>query len=379
MTTSGKSGNNTLAVEIVTTLDRFSALAQEWEKLIDDAHIPHPFLSYAWLRTWWECFAQESDELRIILVRVEGRLVGAAPLALRRVRMYGVPVRTLESIYNDHTPRCEFPVCGDRYEQVYPLLWRALVEMPCDVIILKQFPAQSSTLAAVQAEATVAGWHCKTAPGATSPFILLERDPQSVLGRLSSRERYNLRKRLKDLRALGEVEFEQVSDPEQLAPALQDGLEIEAAAWKGQAGTAIASDPSVKEFYCKLAQRSAESGWLRLLFLTLDGRRISFAYVLDYRQTVFGVKVGYDPQYRKFAPGHALLSMTLQEACERGLTEYDLLGDDDPYKRIWTDQARTHTWLFVFRPNVMGTLLHALKFQLVPLGKRLRQLVTRRP
>jgi CelD/BcsL family acetyltransferase involved in cellulose biosynthesis len=361
-----------LQAEVLTTLDSFIDLRQEWEVLIDEAQIPHPFLSHVWLRSWWESFGTESGELRIIVIREDGHLVAAAPLVLRRTRLFGIPVRTLESIYNAHTPRFEFPLCTEHQAEVYALLWKTMAGISCDAIILKQFPEGTGALKSLQNSADAAGWFSGKAQGARQPYIVFDEDPQSLLRQVKSKQRYNLRSRLKSLSRLGEVQLEQITEPAQIEAALRDGLELEAAAWKGEAGTAIASDPHVESFYSQLAYGMAELGCLRLLFLKLDGRRIAFDYIIGDGKTAFGIKIGYDPQYRTYAPGHTLTWLGLQDACERGYTEYDFLGDDDPWKLAWTRDIRLHTWLFLFRPGARGWLLNTLKFRLVPLSKQLR-------
>src|SRR5690606_558833 len=145
-------------------------LQSEWETMLEASQVSHPLLRHIWLRSWWESFGAASGELRIILVREDGRLVAAAPLCLNRTRFYGIPARILESIYNAHTPRFEFPMCTARQDEVHALLWKTMADIPCDAIVLKQFPSQSATLAALQASASASGWCTGTTQGAREPF-----------------------------------------------------------------------------------------------------------------------------------------------------------------------------------------------------------------
>jgi CelD/BcsL family acetyltransferase involved in cellulose biosynthesis len=361
--------SGTLEAEILTTLDSFNNLRQEWEALIDEAQIPHPFLRHVWLRNWWESFGTDTGELRIIVIREANHLVAAAPLVLMRTRLFGIPVLTLESLYNPHTPRYEFPLCTTRPTEVHALLWKTMAGIPCDAIILKQFPEDAATLTAIHNKADAAGWFGDRWKGPRQPYIVFDEDPKSSLRQVSSKQRYNLRKRLESLRSIGDVQLEQVTAPGQITAALKEGLRLEAAAWKGQAGTAIASEPQVESFYSGLADDLAALGWLRLLFLTLDGKRIAFDYVIDYGRTCYGMKIGYDPQYRTHAPGHTMTWLLLEDAGKRGYTEYDFIGDDEPWKLTWTRDIRLHTWLYLFRPGAKGRLLHTLKFRLAPLVK----------
>ena len=160
--------------------------------------------------------------------------------------------------------------------------------------------------------------------------------------------------------------MEVITEKSAVREAMRDGLRIEAAAWKGDQGTAIISDSAVTEFYTRLAEREATEGRLRLSFLRVGGKRISFSYILASEKTLYGVKIGYDPEYHTYSPGNMLLNLILQEACADGMAEYDFLGVDDDWKFDWTKETRKYSWLFLFRNRLRARWLHRLKFDLVP-------------
>ena len=61
-----------------------------------------------------------------------------------------------------------------------------------------------------------------------------------------------------------------------------------------------------------------------------------------------------------------LLNLVVKEACARKIEEYDFLGSADDWKFEWTSSKRDHRWLFLFRDNLRGRLIHFLKFNVVP-------------
>src|SRR5213079_1130001 len=105
----------------------------------------------------------------------------------------------------------------------------------------------------------------------------------------------------------------------------------EAAAWKGSHGTAIVSDSAAVNFYTRLAESEADLGRLRLSFLRVAGKRIAFNYLLRSQNKLYGVKIGYDPQYHTYSPGNLLLDLILKDACAENIEEYDFLGVDDDW------------------------------------------------
>lgn len=76
--------NNLPRTEVLTSVDEFAVLEEEWEDLYHDSPRATPFQSWAWLYSWWE-FYGEGYELRLVTVRDdEGLLIGVAPLMLER-------------------------------------------------------------------------------------------------------------------------------------------------------------------------------------------------------------------------------------------------------------------------------------------------------
>jgi CelD/BcsL family acetyltransferase involved in cellulose biosynthesis len=360
-----------LTVRCIDNLDQFVAIEREWNSLIERSPVDPVFLSHAWLRTWWECFAPD-QKFRIILVWEGPKLVGAAPLVNRFGRSYGIPLRRLESVYNYHTPRFDFPIAGRRPE-VCQKIWNELsrAEGPWDAVVLAQVPEESPTLAAFEALASADGWRGGQWPAKPSPVIPLDCDYETVMKRLSGKERYNLRKRYGRLCEMGRVELEVIRTRDRVREVMADVIRIEASAWKGRNGTAIESDAAVSEFYTRFAERAAERGWLRIFFLRLDDQRIALNYALMKDRVLYAVKIGYDPAYHQCSPGHLLLQQVLQLACSERCTQYDFLGSDDDWKYVWTQQVRQHRWLFLYRNRFWPRLAHGAKFDLAPRVKKL--------
>jgi CelD/BcsL family acetyltransferase involved in cellulose biosynthesis len=201
-----------------------------------------------------------------------------------------------------------------------------------------------------------------------SPYIRLGCGVEGLDG-INGSHRY-LRKRFERLSRFGPVDVELITDKSEVHGAMKDGLRIEAAAWKGDQGTAILSDPDVTTFYTRLAEREAELGNLRLSFLRVGGKRISFSYILRSQYTLYGVKIGYDPEYQAYSPGHLHLNLILRDAFAEGYKEYDFLGADDAWKFDWTNESRAHRWLFLFANRLPHRLLHRLKFGVFPKVKQ---------
>jgi CelD/BcsL family acetyltransferase involved in cellulose biosynthesis len=360
----------TLRVDTVSDYDSLVALQPVWDRLLEEAVVDHPFLRHDWIRTWWECFG-EGKRLHVLVVRLAGEPIAIAPLMLCRERFLGLEVRRLRLIANVHTQRGGF-IIGRRPELAYRAIWECLTAQreTWDVLILPQLPAGSPTLDRLPPLAARDGFRVGSWRAPDSPYLPLAGTWDAYFNRLARKHRSNLRNRLKRLARLGPVELEVVGEGPQVGPALKEGLDIEAASWKGRAGTAIGCHPDLRRFYSVLAQRAAARGWLRLQFLTVAGRRIAFAYSLCLNRKLYLLKPGYDPAYSPYSPSNLLCYLVLREAFASGILAYDFLGADDPWKRNWTAEARPHFWLFVFGDAPRARLLYFIKFRLLPWLKR---------
>jgi CelD/BcsL family acetyltransferase involved in cellulose biosynthesis len=363
------------SVETITEWSAFLDLEPEWNGAVERAGVAHPFLRHEWLRTWWECFGT-GRSLHVIVVRRGDFIQAIAPLLWESTSMYGVPIRCLRFWHNDHTPRADL-IVADRDEESCRMIWQALWDSRgCwDVLQLAQLPAGSKTGDTLTELAMADGCTSGTWRSGSSPYLRLKGTWDDYCAGLSAKFRQNLRNRLRRARDIGEPAVEVVSDGDAIAEACNEAVRIEGAAWKNEAGTAIASDSAVGRLYHAFAQRACAQGWLRLIFLTINGRRIAASYSLCYRRRLFLFKTGYDPEYHACSPFKLLTYFVLREAFATGVEEVDFLGDPEPWKLDWTSTTRGHDWLFLFARNARARALAAVKFQVVPALKRYRALL----
>lgn len=358
------------SVDLVSDKAAFLALGGEWNDAVDRAAVAHPFLRHEWVRTWWEAFG-ETQQLNILVVRHAARVCAIAPLMFERAQMYGMPVRRMRFLQNDHTPRTDV-VVANHVDDSYRALWHAILDggPRWDVLQLSQIPGESSTREKFGQLAVAAGRQTGVWASGAAPYLPLSPTWDAYVNGLGSKFRQNLRNRLRRLSQFGEPSLEVLADPAAIRAGRDDAQRLEDSGWKTTGGTAIGSDASVQRFYTLLTERAHECPWLRLLFLSVGGRRIATSYAAVYANRLFLLKTGYDPEFAKCSPSKLLTYFALQHAFDQGYSEFDFLGDTEPWKLEWTSTTRPHDWLFVFAGTPRGRLLHPLKFQVVPALRR---------
>jgi CelD/BcsL family acetyltransferase involved in cellulose biosynthesis len=356
-----------LTVDLIRDDESFVALKGVWNRLVTEAGIDHPFMRHEWVRTWWDCFEHQGASLHILVVREGNDPIAIAPLMFDHGRLFGCQFRRLRGIANVYTERFDI-ILTRRAKEASQAIWQFLAAQAStwDILELRQIPNRAFGVEqvrfwALEDKFLLGQWH-----SSDGPFIPIDRPWESYVKTLSKKHLSNLRGRAKGLHRVGEVRHEIVTGGEQLNRALDEAFLLEAAAWKGKAGTAIMNRADRLMFYRTLLTKAAEAGWLQLHFLAVNGRRIAVQLVLLFENKLYILKSGYDPQYASFGPSLLLCELMLRDAWKRGLTEVDFLGDAERWKLEWAHQTRAHSWVFIFPNRPYLRLFHRLKFSVLP-------------
>ncbi len=210
-----------------------------------------------------------------------------------------------------------------------------------------------------------------------SPYVELRGDWDGFQAQLPSRLRTNTARRWRNLSREGTLEVVFADGRDRLDELLGEGFAVEGSGWKDEAGTAIASQPRTERFYRDVASWAAGRGWLRLAFMRLDGRCIAFDFSIAQGGSLYSLKGGFDPAYRRFAPGTLLMREAIARAFAERLATFEFLGADDPHKLAWSETVRERVRLQAFPATVVGRAGLATLAYARPLAKRVRRWAAR--
>jgi len=318
----------------------------EWEQLAERAGAP-PFLRPGWFAAFGHAFGGGLWE--IVCVRRERRLAAVLPLQRRG--------NVLTGAANWHTPG--FGAVAEDPEAVSELV-EALLDAPPRRLDLSFLPPGDPLLEALREQIDADDLQAIERVVERSPYVEVSGSWEDFFARVPGKRRADLRRRRRRLGELGRVEIGPEPRDTDLEARLSTAFEVEAMGWKGSAGTAIASDPTTVLFYEQVAAWASARGWLRLWFLRLDDRPLAVAYCLVHGGVQYVLKVGFDPEYRRFAPGILLTREMLVNAFESGFTRFEFLGAADPYKLLWTDRCHDLTRVQLFSDSPAGLASRAL-------------------
>ncbi|MBB3956148.1 GNAT family N-acetyltransferase [Novosphingobium sediminicola] len=154
---------------------------------------------------------------------------------------------------------------------------------------------------------------------------------------VSGKKRKEYRRQANRLGELGELAFVRHEDEDDLSAWCEDFLKLEAAGWKGEAGSALACLPATTALWREGLHGAAARGRLERLSMTLDGRPIAMLATFMTKPGAFMFKTAYDETLSAYSPGVLLQRENLAMLDMPGLGWVDSCADE-------THPMITHLW-----------------------------------
>ncbi len=345
-----------LTWDLITELDRSERFEHEWTSLLSRCAVSDPTLTPRWQKTGWDVFgSEESRRLRLIAVREGGRLVGLAPLLLRR-HWYrpGIPVRKLELVASGEPREDEIMseyngVLAERGREhdVAATMVRAVGDPTFgawDELELPFLSPDNPMTGAMHRALLAAGHPSELTEVMSAAYIRLPGSWEAYLTALSSQSRYLVNRTLRDLDkwAGGDVSFHVARTPEALRRGQEILLALHAERWgsEDRPSGVFESDP-FRAFHERMMPWLLERGALELAWLSARGEPIAVVYNFVWNDKTYqyqsGRRITLPSSVRA---GIAVHAYAIREAIERGRREYDFLGGGDRFKAQLSTAAR---------------------------------------
>ena len=350
-------------------LDGLSALESDWRRLT--AALPDPAAHHLFevQRAWAACLRADAD-LRYLALTDGEQVRAICPVQAGRQRVLGVPtgVWTLTLGRPDFLQDVLCPP-GEAERVLLPLAASHL-----------QRAGSARALVMGRVLARSAAWRCLASVGRLRRSATLtepcdefdcRESFETLRGRLSRNFRGNLRKARNKLAALAGVEFANVAAPVSREAAFETFLALEESGWKGGLGTrtALRFSDRLVAFYRAIAALPA----CEFNCVSAEGRCIASQLCVRTGGEYMVVKIAYDQQYERVAPGQLLMEWVLERCCRDPGVERLSLVTGSSWHADWRPIPTPAYWACVGLgpggPLVSG--LHRLRFRVGPTLHRL--------
>jgi CelD/BcsL family acetyltransferase involved in cellulose biosynthesis len=318
-----------VTVERISDSARLPALAEAWDELIDERSLGAVFRSSAWLLPWWHRFS-DGKQLSVYAANDGTRLRGVLPAYHVRSPLGGQRLRLMGdgTVTSDYLGVIARP---DELEAAAEAIARAVVADERDVL-LDGVTATDSLTAALRRHGT-------------SFSARMDACPYVPIGALPDfdawiRDRPNGRRARRWLAKRPGFSIEILTGETEVASALPTLWQLHRARWAVEGGTKALTDPAVEQFHAESARALARRGWVRLYLLHAEGAPRAALYGFERGGRFLYYQMGSDPDWRKRSVGTVLLCAALEDAFERGLSEFDFLRGVERYKTLYTSFRR---------------------------------------
>ena len=174
------------------------------------------------------------------------------------------------------------------------------------------------------------GLSCSVEEMDRAPFVSLPRTFEEYLGRLGTKERHELRRKM---RRAGELlpglAFRVTRTPDELANDLPSFLKLLRMSHPAKEAF---MDDGMATFFREVAEGFLAAGRLRLAFLSTRGADVASVFQFRAGGALHLYNSGYDPAHRAANPGLVLIARAIGQAVDEGCAEYDFLRGTERYK-----------------------------------------------
>lgn len=349
-----------MKIKTLTTWEEAAVLQDRWNELLSEFEQPTPFLTYEWMKLWWQYFGA-GKQLCLLIAENEAGVQAIAPLMSYNSHSFlGLPLRVIQLIGNYDSNRLDLLTSRSWRREAIMAISQHLAAQEWQMLDYFLIPEESPNLQPLLDCSQHLGFKTIIQASSKSPYLTIASDWEKYLKSQTYKFRSSLNNKFKLLSQQGGVRFEafgKKSDPEILMSMI---LNIASHSWSAKTGTAISSTPELRGFYSDLARVALQKNWLDCYVLFAGDTPIAFEFNLRFNEKIFNLKRSYLANFSEYSPGTVLMSQAIKEAFLQEVKEYDFLGESEPFKMQWTQATRQHLKVFIFNDHFYSYWLHWL-------------------
>jgi len=358
----------------------FSDRESEWAHLLEQAPDANSYLSPNWPGAGgggfglpWRSSGGRSQP-HVLTVRRGRQLVGLMPLISVTIGRGRLAFRMLVGAGQENADYGGALVAagdGEAMEMLLDHLESELGRMRT-VVNLTRLREDSWLLAALRRRFSTARYSLRCDFGEDYPFLDLAStpDPAQLVRRLLKKN--DVLRRARRLGEHGAVEF-RYHRPGHTGEDLRTFLELHDQRWEGRTATGVFASARGRQFLEDVAASLEAEGWLRLSFVTLDGKAIVGRFGTEFDGRYHGMKSGWDPSYSSYGPGHMVVGRILEEAVHRSLVEFDFMRGAGEHKQAWASDTRRIGYWTLGRSDRLSAFDRRALWTLMRLRNRARE------
>ncbi|RMF54944.1 MAG: GNAT family N-acetyltransferase [Calditrichaeota bacterium] len=332
---------------LVSDIESFTLLRDEWANLLNNSSICSPFLTWEWLYTWWIEYGQKdpNNTLAIVLGKREGEIVSILPGYIKQEKIGGMRVNAFYFLGSEYesSDYLEIITIDDQNPaHVTEILNWLISSHNIDILRLYNILEYRPILKYLQHLCDERKFEYHVYPHRICPFIPIKGDYESFLQSLSKSMRYNVRRHTRQLFQKFGAEFGwlQTQNEADVENGIKQLFELHERRFRSKNWDTIFQNELRGAFHTKVSKLLSKRGILRLFRLMVEGVPIAMMYSFEYQGELFFFQIGMDPAWEKQSAGQVLIGQVVRYCFDNGLNRFDFMRGGETYKFRWTDKAR---------------------------------------
>lgn len=301
--------------------DSLDRLNSYWTNSGRNLNWPSVFVLPPWLEVWWQTFGAEF-ELFTRTVRQGDKIIGIAPLMVKE--------NTAFLIGNtDVCDYLDFIVTPGMEKDFFNTLLDDLKKKGISHLDLKNVRPDATVLTSLLNIAKERGYKVVSTQEDISLEMDLPNDWEEYLAALSTKQRHEVRRKLRRLSEAGDVRYYSVDGGAAIPKTMDNFFKMFV---ESRQDKAAFMTEQMKTFFRLLADTMARVGLLRLGVLELDTQPVAQIMCFDYNDCIYLYNSGYDPDYVSLSPGLLSKVLAIKDSIEKGKKRFDFLRGAEIYK-----------------------------------------------
>ncbi|MEX1216414.1 GNAT family N-acetyltransferase [Saccharospirillum sp.] len=343
----------------------FSTAEADWTDLLYRSGVNPLFLSWAWMNGWWDIFRPSNGELRVIAVRIGGKLVGIAPLYCERSKMINglIPVvriqllgKRLEGSSGLRAEYMDFLVDPEYREAVLGTICKTLIGWSdWTELSLQDMDTTSPNYGLINKQILNAKCHHRIEGAGVSYEVKCNGYFPDYLAGLGSNTRLKLYNRRKLLEQQGEVALTKLNELNKSVAF--DQLN----SWHTERWGCEAFNSAIRQFIIKVLDEGDRFLSDFSSVLSVNGRPVSVIINVACRGRVYNIQLGYVNEYnKKISLGTLHIGYHIESAFSiQDISIFDFLegeGKNSNYKKNLGHEGRrieSARWIRAFIPRLL--------------------------
>lgn len=290
------------------------------------------------------------------------RLIGLMPV-ISLWRAWKIPLPALASAHPYGT-LCSPLIDGDAPIEAATRLLQQAREAGAHALVLTDVALDGAAMDVLKQVLSRAGLKPRILSSYIRASLDATQDGETLLREaLGAKKLKELRRQRHRLEEHGAVVFEVARKPDEIGPALETFLQLEAGGWKGKRGTALVQHAGDATFIRRAVPALAETAQCEIVTLRAGTTPVAAGIVLRHQDRAFFFKLGIDEHFARYSPGVQLtLELTRHLCADPAIASADSTASADHpmINPIWRGRFAIGDVLIPLRRyDPVVTLVHA--------------------